>query len=368
MSTLSTFLDRRCSLAANAVEPGMSRRRRPGAGRALGAALRGVVVVLACVVASSVHAAKLPRLVLAGPPASVSDALVHMVDSGALADVADEVEFLPWRDPDHLRAIALGKQADVLAMPVNVAANLYNRGVELELVNVSTWGILWVVTRDAGVHTLADLRGKEVAMPFRGDMPDLLFGVIAEREGITPGKDIKLRYVASPIDAMQLLVMRQVDHALLAEPAVSMALRKTGSFPLSVVAPTLFRGVDMQAEWGRAFQRAPRIPQAGIVVMGALRNDPKLVARIAQEYARSLAACRANPAACGEAVAKRMPMISAEAAADAIRASPLEAVPAATARPELEFLFKLLLERSPGLVGGKLPGDAFYWRAPQASR
>jgi len=328
---------------------------------------RTIALVLALVsLAAPAQAARLPRLVLAGPPASVSDPLIHMVDSGALADVAEQVEFLPWRDPDQLRAIALGKRADVLAMPVNVAANLYNRGVPLELLNVTAWGILWVVTRDPDVHTLADLRGKEIAMPFRGDMPDLLFGLIAEREGIDVRKDLTLRYVASPIDAMQLLIMRQVDNALLAEPAVSMALRKTRSFPVSIVAPTLYRGVDMQKEWGRAFSREPRIPQAGIVVMGALRDDPKLAARIAQEYARSVQWCRANAQQCGEEAAKRVPMISAEAAADAIAASPLEAVPAATARPQLEFLFQRLLEHSPGLVGGKLPDDGFYWRAPTA--
>lgn len=325
-----------------------------------------VFALLAAVMALPAQADKLPRLVLGGPPASVSDALIHMVDSGALADVAEQVEFLPWRDPDQLRAIALGKKADVLAMPVNVAANLYNRGVPLELLNVSTWGILWVVTRDANAHTLADLRGKEVAMPFRGDMPDLLFNLIAAKVGIDVRKDIKLRYVASPIDAMQLLILRQVDNALLAEPAVSMALRKTHSFPISVVAPELHRGIDLQKEWGRAFDRAPRIPQAGIVVTGALRDKPELVARIEQEYARSLQWCQANPKPCGEGVAKRVPMISAEAAADAIAASPLEAVPAAKARPEVEFLFKQLLERSPGLVGGKLPDDGFYWKATGA--
>ncbi len=325
-----------------------------------------LAALLAALLAFPAFAGKLPRLVLTGPPASVSNALIHMVDSGALADVADKVEFVPWRDPDQLRAMALDKRADVLAMPVNVAANLYNRGVPLELLDVSAWGILWVVTRDPAVHTLADLRGKEVAMPFRGDMPDLLFGLIAQREGIDVRKDIRLRYVASPIDAMELLIMRRVDNALLAEPAVSMALLKTRSFPINVIAPTLYRGVDIQKEWGRAFGRAPRIPQAGIAVMGAVRDDPALAARIEREYARALDWCRAHAQECGKEVAQRVPMISAQAAADAIGSSPMQAVPAADARPELEFLFDRLLERSPGLVGGKLPDDGFYWRAPAA--
>jgi NitT/TauT family transport system substrate-binding protein len=305
-------------------------------------------------------AAKVPRLVLAGPSASVSNPLIHMVESGALADVAETVEFVLWRDPDQLRLMALEGRADVLAMPVNVAANLYNRGAKLQLLNVSTWGILWLVSRDPAVRSLDDLRGKEIAMPFRGDMPDILFGLVAQRSGIDPRRDLRLRYVATPIDAMQLLVMRRADHALLAEPAVSMALRKTGSFPVSLVAPELHRAVDLQAEWGKAFGRAPRIPQAGIAAMGALRERPELAARVARAYARSLEWCQANAARCGELVARRAPMLSAEAVADSMAASRMLAVPAREARGELEFLFGLLVEHNPALLGGRLPPDDFY--------
>jgi len=100
-------------------------------------AIRLLLTVL-LFVCGSVMAEKLPRLVLAGPSSSVSNPLIHMVESGALGDLADKVEFVSWRDPDQLRLMALNGQADVLAMPVNVAANLYNRGAKLRLLNVST--------------------------------------------------------------------------------------------------------------------------------------------------------------------------------------------------------------------------------------
>lgn len=197
-------------------------------------------------------------------------------------------------------------------------------------------------------------------MPFRGDMPDIVLQLLAEGQGMDVRKDLNLRYVASPVDAMQLLVMRRVDHALLAEPAASMALRKTGSFPLSVIAPELHRSVDLQKEWGRVFARAARIPQAGIAVMGALRERPELVARIEAEYARALAWCKVNAAACGKAVAARIDVLSAEAVADSIAVSQLEVVPSRDARAELEHLFAKLVAKNPALVGGKLPDDGFY--------
>jgi hypothetical protein len=166
--------------------------------------------------------------------------------------------------------LALDAKADVdfVAMPTNVAANLYNRGVKLQLINVSTWGVLWLVSREANLKTLADFKGKEIVMPFRADMPDIVFQVLAEKQGWTSKRDFTLRYVGSPLDAMQLLITRRADHALLAEPAVSVALRKTKSFPVSLIAPELYRSVDLQQEWGRVTQRPARIPQAGIVALG----------------------------------------------------------------------------------------------------
>lgn len=305
-------------------------------------------------------AEKRPLLVLSGPPASVSTPLIHMVESGALNGIADKVEFRLWKDPDQLRVIALGGQADFVAMPTNVAANLYNRGVDLRLLNVSTWGMLWMVSRDGAAKTLADFRGKEIAMPFRADMPDIVFGLVAGAQGLDVKKDFKLRYVASPLDAMQLLITRRVDHALLAEPAISMALRKTKSFPVSLVAPDLYRSVDLQQEWGRLFKREARIPQAGIAAIGKAAGDRALQEAILAAYARSLDWCRKNALQCGEMVAKRVDLLSPEAVADSLAVSRMQPVALAAARPELEFFFARLHEANPALIGGKLPDERFY--------
>lgn len=300
------------------------------------------------------------RLVLAGPPAAVSYPLIHMVESGALADLAGRVEFVRWNNPDQLRALALEGGADFIAMPTNVAANLHNRGVPLRLVNVSVWGMLWIVSRNPALKTLADFKGEEIAVPFRADMPDIVFAHLAERAGLDPRRDFSVRYTATPMDAMQLLVMRQVDHALLAEPAVSLALRKTRSFPLSVVAPELHRSVNLQEEWGRLLKAEARIPLAGMAVRGAARLDEALVARLEAAYAASSRWCAGAPQACGRLAVKHIDMLTPEAAADSIAALPRHYATAAEARPELEIFLQLLLDRQPATVGDKLPDAAFY--------
>lgn len=308
-------------------------------------------------------AEKLPTLTLSGPFAAVSNPLIHMVKSGSLSDIADQVAFKVWKNPDQLRADAIGGEADFIAMPSNVAANLYNRGVELKLVNVSVWGVLWMVSREPDLKTLEDFKGKEIAIPFRADMPDIVFEQLSREQGLAPKKDFKLRYVSSPLDAMKLLIMRRVDHALLAEPAISMALRKTESFPVSVIAPQLYRSVDLQREWGRLLEREARIPQAGMAALGTVLARPDIIARFEEEYAKSLQWCLDNPEAAGEMVAETIELLTPEAVADSIKVSNFAAVSAVTARDELEFFYQRLMQDSPALVGGKLPDDNFYFVA-----
>lgn len=106
-----------------------------------------LLICLSFFICLSAHATdKLEKLVLAGPFASVSNPLVRMVDSGALDDIAKETELAVWTNPDQMRAMALNGQVDFIATPTNVAANLYNKGAEIQLLNVSIWGILYMVS------------------------------------------------------------------------------------------------------------------------------------------------------------------------------------------------------------------------------
>ncbi|WP_028603885.1 ABC transporter substrate-binding protein [Ottowia thiooxydans] len=321
---------------------------------------RAAALVVAPGMGLRAGAAPLPELRLSGPSASVSNPLIHLAAQAKAPGLAEHIVFKPWRDPDQLRALAMRAEADFVAMPTNVAANMYNRGVPLKLVNVSVWGILYLVSRDAGRKTLADYRGEEIAMPFREDMPDLVFQETAQGLGLNPREDFKLRYVASPLDAMQLLITRRVRHALLAEPAVSMALRKTQSFPVSAVAPELHRAVNLQLEWARAFKRSSRIAQAGIVALGKAAQDPALISRFQEAYAGAAGWCQSNRAACGAEVAAVEPRLTAEAVADSLAHAELNAVPAAQAREEVQFLFERLYRRNPQLLGGKLPDAGFF--------
>lgn len=296
-------------------------------------------------------------LVLSGPPAAVSYPLVHMAQSGELTDLADKVELKIWRTPDELRLMTLRGQADVLAMPTNVAANLYNKGQDVRLVNVSAWGILYLVSRRQTVNNLTELASEQVLMPFRGDMPDLLFRRLLVAEQV---QEANIRYVTTPMDAISLLMARQADHALLAEPAVSMLLEKTNSLPVSLVAPDLFRAMSVQSLWSRHFNTQGRLPQAGIAITRASERSAQWIARIQQAYKDSLDWCQRHMDECADEVASHITQLNAEAVRLSFSYSKLDAVPVAEAMPALQAFFAELAVDQPAVIGGKQPDNGFY--------
>ncbi len=303
---------------------------------------------------------KLDKIVISGPFASVSHPILHMIETNALSDVADKIEFKLWKNPDELRAMAIKGDVDFIALPTNTAAILNNKGVDIKLLNVSVWGILGMISRDNSLKSLKDFKGKKIAVPFRADMPDIVFKQLLKKEGLDPKKDFELVYVASPVDAMQMLIMRRIDHALLAEPAISMALRKTKSFPVSIVAPELYRSVDLQEEWGKIFGTNGDVPEAGVAVLGRMKNE-HVIKRFQEEYAKSLAWYKANQKEAGKLVVKTLDMLNQDGVADSISHARLKNLTAVEAKKDLEFFFNILKEEDPKSIGDKLPKDSFYY-------
>lgn len=303
------------------------------------------------------------KIVVAGPFATVSHPIMHMIQNDVLKDMNKKIEFRLWKNPDELRALVLNSNVDFIALPTNVASNLHNKGVDLKLLNVSIWGILAMISRDPNLKTLEDFKGKKIALPFRADMPDIIFQELAKKYGLNPKKDFKIQYVTNPIDAMQMILLRRVDHALLAEPAISIALRKTGSFPISIVAPDLYRSVDLQKEWGKLFKTETKIPQAGLAFLGNTKGKEKLINRFLQEYEKSLQWYKKNPKKAASLVVKTLPMLEEKGLADSVKHVQLQSINAYEAKEDLEFFFKVLENSNEKLIGGKLPNENIYYKS-----
>ncbi|HET8597380.1 MAG TPA: ABC transporter substrate-binding protein [Castellaniella sp.] len=316
----------------------------------------GWLLAAALSAAPAAGAAPYPSLVLAGPTAAVSFPLIHMVESGALADWADEVRFRHWKNPDQLRVLLAKQEVDFSAAPVNLPAIMANRGQDVRLLNVSVWGLLWFVSSDPAVKTVADLAGKPLLSTFQRDLPALLLQRLLATQGLTGERAPAIRYARDAQDASALVLTGQAPNVLLPEPSVSLLLAQNarqGGRPLHRVQ-------SLEDAWRQAFPRQPDLPQAGLMANAHRAGDAALGQAVARAYEASARWCKAEPAACAREVHRHLDFLPLDAIETSIRVTRLESRDAHDVRPALEALYRLILEHNPQAVGGRLPAPAFY--------
>jgi NitT/TauT family transport system substrate-binding protein len=281
------------------------------------------------------------------------------VENNSLASVADKTAMNTWANPTQLQAVIAGGQGDFVALPTNSAATFFNRGVSLQLLDASIWNILYLVTPDNSISSLADLRGKRVVVPYQGAIPDAMFRNLCRRQGINPDnvKDIDIFYASDPIQASQLLLTGQEQYVWLSEPSATSVI-----FKAQTAGKLLVRALNMKKEWEKAGD-GDSTPIAGTVVLGNLRNRPDIVNTFLSEYQKAIRWMLANPVEAGQVGARVLAEqgFTAGILTESMTNIDWEFVSAKDARSDIEAFFKALTEVSPNYIGGKLPETTFYY-------
>lgn len=291
-------------------------------------------------------------LTLYGPPAGPSITLAHAVAAGKLAGIAGTAAFAPWKDPDELRAGLSSGQMQVVVMPTQAAANLYNRGMGVRLVDVLTDGLVYAMTLAEGVARIEDLGARRVAMPFRNDTPDILTRRLVELAGV---RDAEILAAGTPVEAAQMMALGRAEVAILPEPAATMIRQRAG-----MIGKTVHRAFSLNDEWGRLTGLPPSLAQAGLGVTADFdAAHPEAVDAIQAALAEATAEVNADPEKAAPAAARALDMKPGVIAAS-IPFSHLVATPASVARPALEGVLAEVMKVDPAILGGRLPDDGFY--------
>jgi len=319
------------------------------------------ILVFAFIVVPLSAGEKIKKLIISGPKSSVTHPMAYIVEKGLLSDVAEEVELVIWNNPDQLRSLVAGEQVHFSAVPSYVAATFYNKGVPVRLLNISAWGILYIVSSDPKVKSIADLKGETISMPYRNDMPDIVFQTVTAKQGINPKENFTFNYHTSLPSVLQEVLSGKTNHGLLAEPLVSIALMKSAKMAKQGKAKKLYRAVSMQKEWGDAFNRKPQIPQAGVIATPKITNRPDVVNAFQRAYKEAIEWSNKNPEKAGKMVSKYISGMKPKPVATALKNAQIRFVSATDSRAELEYFYGILKSSNPTKIGGALPKDDFYW-------
>lgn len=256
------------------------------------------------------------------------------------------------RSPDLLAARVVSGEADIAVVPTNLAAVLHNRNTGYRLAASTIWGVLYLVSNE-NIKSWEDLRGKTVHTFGRGLTPDIVFRYLLSENNLNPERDVTLNYLGSGTELAQAMIAGRVNTAVIPEPALTQVLTRRQDLSVAL---------DLQKEWGDATGLADSFPQASIVISGKLiDNNPEFVVRFLKEVEQSVAWLNTNPRTAGTWAEEFQIGLTAAVVERALPRSNIRFVPAVRARRAIEQYLKVLFDFAPESVGGRLPGENFYY-------
>lgn len=262
-----------------------------------------------------------------------------------------DLSFITASSADQVTASLISGEIQAGVLPVNVAAKLFNAGVPIRALAVVGEGMVKLLTADARIAQISDLRGREIHIAGQKATPDYLFRYLAGKAGLETGRDFKPVYnLAYPEMAAQLAAGR-ISIAILPEPFATQA---------RMLAPSLTSPIDLDRLWKEATGLSG-YPMSLLVVSTRIPSAAEsALPRLEAAYAASITKTNAQPAESGKLAESLDLGMKAAVAAAAIPLSAYRYTKASETRSSIETLLKLFIEEDPVSVGGKLPGDGFY--------
>ena len=275
-----------------------------------------------------------------------------IVDAGAGRTKNDYKVMDVIADPTAVIAGLKKGDYDLAALPVNVAAKLYNMpDVDVQVVALNTLGVLYVLENETEeVKTVSDLKGKTVYTTGEGATPQYILEYVLAKNGLTVGEDVQVIYRATadevPTDGMEKGAV-----IMLPEPKATVTCKQI---------TTMRVALDMTAEWDKVSDT--KLTQGCVVATKAfIDGQSGALAAFLEEYAASVAFVNKADDGAAEAVVGAQIILKAPIAKAAIPKSNLVCITGAEMKTVLAGTLKVLFEQNAASVGGKLPDDGFYY-------
>lgn len=282
--------------------------------------------------------------------------MISMIDSPTrLGRKQVNIEVLD--EPMQVRTRLLVDKPEFAVLPLNMAAILFNKGVQYQVLAIPVWGTLYLFGSDTTVRTWKDLKGKPVHLMGKGATPDILFRYLLERNGLVPGEDVLLDYsFPTHVDLSNAVIAGEADLAVISEPLVSMAQARN---------PDIREIMDLNREWATAVPENPSLPQTALLVRKDFAaNNPGLVKTIAEAWEKSTEFVSLNPTIAAGMIARQKILPDSTVALKSIPRCNLRFRWASDVKARINGYLQVFLTFNPDAVGGRLPDETFVYQKP----
>lgn len=257
---------------------------------------------------------------------------------------------------DELMPRILQGEVDIAAVPANLAATLYQKtNGQVTVLAVNVLGVLYIGELGGDtVQSVADLKGKTLLATGKGATPEYFLRYLLTQNGLDPDKDVTIQWKSEPSEVVALLNAKGSGIAMLPQPYVTAAGNQLGED---------FRiALSVSEEWEK-LESDSRCTTAVVMARTAfVQEHPEQVQAFLEALSRSVQWVNEQPQEAAE-LCEQLGIIKAGVAKKAIPGCNLVCITGDEMKQALSGCLEVIYDQNPKAVGGKLPGDDFYYGA-----
>lgn len=286
---------------------------------------------------------------LKGP---TSMGLVSFMDEAA-AETDDDVQFTfeMMAAADEVSGKFTSGDLDIALVPANIASILYNKTEgNVQVIDINTLGVLYMVTADEGISSVADLKGKTIYTTGKGQTPEYVLNYLLRANEISPD-DVTVEFKSEATEVVSVLVQDESAIGILPQPFATAGCKQNEN---------LKEVCDLTEEWDKT-GKGTLVTGVTIAKKDYIEANPEVIDEFLDEHEDSIEFTADNTAKAAELTAAAGIVEKAPIAEAAIPKCNLKYLEGEDMKAALGGYLEVLMEQNPESIGGNLPGDDFYY-------
>ena len=254
--------------------------------------------------------------------------------------------------PDEVVGGLISGEIDIAAVPVNLAATLFNKtNGEVLTAAVNTLGVIYIVENGDTVQSMADLAGKKIVASGQGSTPEYALNYLLEKNGLTG--QVEVEYVSEHDEAVSALVAGKADLVMIPEPKVTAALSQLETARVAI---------SLTDEWDKVSDT--QMITGVLVVQKAFANEhSEILKAFLEEYKASVEFTNENPQEASQLIEKYGIIPKAPVALKALPNCNIVYIDGREMAAAVTAMLTTLFDANPASVGGNLPGEEMFYES-----
>ena len=278
---------------------------------------------------------------------------VNMMEKSSLGQTSMKYNVNLVTAPDAIVSKLTTGEADIAAIPTNLAASLYQKtNGGIQMIAINTECVLYFLENGNTIQSFDDFKGQTIYSTGEGSNPEYILRYLLTQKGIDPDKDVTLKFVAENEELAALLIKGEAKIALVPEPLCTTVQAKNQDLRIAV---------SVNEEWKAINSKSP-LMGCLVATKAFIEKYPDALPVFLKEYKESIDGISdLNKSA--ELCEKYGIIASAEIAKKALPRCSITYIDGADMQPAIEDYFQVLFDANPKSVGGKMPDAGFYYTA-----